>query len=88
MHIMSMFVYCNLTYWVLLSLEGQLDFSYYVVPTATSNARFGEGIGPIWLDNVGCRGTEDSLFSCHHNGVGYHNCVHSEDAGVICRGEL
>ena len=61
---------------------------FSLVPTATSNARFGEGLGPIWLDNVGCSGAEDSLHSCHHNGVRNHNCGHSKDAGVICRGEL
>ena len=31
-----------------------------------------------------CSGTEDSLHSCPHNGVGNHNCGHHEDAGVIC----
>ena len=38
----------------------------------------------IWLDNVQCGGTENSLFECRANPVGTENCVHSEDAGVVC----
>ena len=39
---------------------------------------------PIWLDNVQCGGSERSLFSCLANAIGTENCVHAEDAGVIC----
>ncbi len=51
---------------------------------AYGSARFGQGKGRIWLDNVRCLGTEDSLMECDHNGLGNHNCRHWEDAGVGC----
>lgn len=51
---------------------------------AKSRAFFGQGAGPILLDDVQCTGSELSLQSCSHNPVGIHNCIHAEDAGVVC----
>ena len=52
--------------------------------TARSSAFFGLGVGLIYLDNVGCLGTESRLIDCPHNAIGSHDCSHSEDAGVTC----
>ena len=54
---------------------------------AFDNARFGEGVGPIFLDDVGCMGTESQLTECPHPGIGVNNCGHMEDAGVSCSGK-
>ena len=57
---------------------------FSVVTVAVSYAAFGQETGQIFLDNVGCTGTESSLLSCSHRGIGVHDCGHSEDAGVVC----
>ena len=42
-----------------------------------------------YLDNVRCRGYENMLSECRHNGLGVHNCVINQDeAGVYCSCKL
>ena len=54
-------------------------------------SRFGAGTGPIWLDDMLCRGDETSLLDCPLAGgrtardaIGAHNCKSSEVVGVRC----
>ena len=51
-------------------------------------AAFGEGEGEILLDDLRCTGDEATLLDClDQSEIGSHDCLHGEDAGVICDGE-
>ncbi|XP_064293640.1 deleted in malignant brain tumors 1 protein-like isoform X1 [Phalacrocorax carbo] len=54
--------------------------------SAYGAAHFGQGSGPIWLDNVQCSGTEAALTECLARPWGINNCEHGEDASVVCTG--
>ncbi|XP_068736598.1 uncharacterized protein [Montipora capricornis] len=62
----------------------QLGFSR-LASSAYTGARYGQGTGPIWMDDVACSGSESHIYNCRQRGWGNHDCTHSRDAGVRCR---
>ena len=47
-------------------------------------AAFGQGTGPIHLDDLQCVGNEDALINCTYDS-NTADCSHFEDAGVVCQ---
>uniref|UniRef100_A0A8C4TCI3 Soluble scavenger receptor cysteine-rich domain-containing protein SSC5D n=1 Tax=Erpetoichthys calabaricus TaxID=27687 RepID=A0A8C4TCI3_ERPCA len=54
---------------------------------APGQARFGEGKGEIWRDNLHCEGDETDLTKCPALDYGREECTHKNDAGVVCSSE-
>ncbi|XP_072703748.1 scavenger receptor cysteine-rich domain-containing group B protein-like [Ciconia boyciana] len=54
--------------------------------SAPGQAHFGQGLDPIWLDDVECTSMETTFSQCSLSSWGIHNCNHEEDAGVVCSG--
>lgn len=48
-----------------------------------SSSQYGQGSGPILIDDIACSGTETSLQSCTYDS-NTGDCSHVEDAGVRC----
>ena len=63
---------------------------YETALEALSNGYFGAGDDsqPIWLDNVQCFGSENSITECLTPPFGENRCRHTQDAGVRCYGEF
>ena len=52
--------------------------------SAYHGSYYGPGIGPIWMDDVVCSGSEAHIYDCRNRGWGVHDCTHSRDASVKC----
>ena len=63
-----------------------LSLFVYIDGRAFSNAHFGVGSGPIFLDDVQCTSSSSQLLACPSRPILSHNCLHSADAGVGCEG--
>ncbi len=59
----------------------------YIGAQGIHEARFGQGIGGIFLDDVRCTGSETRLVDCPHD-PSTSDCSHFEDASVICTGKI
>ena len=64
-----------------------LSVNYIIDAVAFSNAHFGAGSGSIFLDGLGCTGSESSLLDCSKSSTISCYYGHSEDAGVRCFGK-
>ena len=69
-------------------VQADLITCVFVGGTAYSNARFGTGTGPIFLDDVQCSSSASQLLECSSSPILTNNCQHSDDAGVGCEGTL
>lgn len=41
----------------------------------------------IWMDDVKCRGDEQTIAACRHRGWNVHDCSHYNDVGIVCRND-
>ena len=53
-----------------------------------SSYLFGQGSGPVWLEDLECTGSESTIASCGHLGLNVtRNCRnYHEDVGIRCYG--
>ena len=66
--------------------RGYMTLNFFAGGIAYSNAHFGSGSGPIFLDDVQCTPTASQLLECPSRPILLHNCLHTADAGVGCEG--
>ena len=60
------------------------QLGFYSSVRAYRSAVYGQGTGPIWLSRLSCFGNESSLFECGQLTIENKNCIHSDDASVVC----
>ncbi|XP_053380060.1 deleted in malignant brain tumors 1 protein-like [Mercenaria mercenaria] len=68
--------------------EAQVACRELGIPTAVavplSNAYYGAGTGPIYVDEINCIGNETNIGQCDRKPLGVNDCGHDEDAGLMC----
>nr|XP_043903969.1 lysyl oxidase homolog 3B isoform X1 [Solea senegalensis] len=51
---------------------------------ALTGSRMGQGMGPIYMNEVKCIGQEKSIWNCPFKNITSEGCIHTEDAAVRC----
>ncbi|KAM8916135.1 lysyl oxidase homolog 3B isoform 2-T2 [Spinachia spinachia] len=51
---------------------------------ALTGGRMGQGMGPIYMNEVKCLGNEKSIWTCPFKNITSEDCQHVEDAAVRC----
>ncbi|CAI8019969.1 Neurotrypsin [Geodia barretti] len=54
-----------------------------LLSSGITSSFYGEGEGPIHMDNVQCLGVESSILECVYD-IHTADCSHSQDVGVLC----
>ena len=75
-------------HWLFCPSLNYILYTYCSGGVAYSNAFFGAGTGPIYLDDVACTSSASQLLECSSRPILTHNCQHSADAGVGCKGNF
>eukprot|EP00062_Callorhinchus_milii_P023953 gi/632983377/ref/XP_007908617.1/ PREDICTED: scavenger receptor cysteine-rich type 1 protein M160-like [Callorhinchus milii] len=52
-----------------------------------NSSQYGEGTGPVWINNVQCTGTETHIWKCPHSTVASPSRS-SRDVGVLCSEDI
>jgi hypothetical protein len=68
-----------------VAAEYGLEYADLFNPVAVKGSAFGGGSGPIFLKDLRCVGSEETLLDCWGAEVGIYDCSdHDQDAGVYC----
>ena len=52
----------------------------------TTATEFGQGTGPILINQLQCSGDESEILNCPYSPFLLSSCSHYYDAGVVCEG--
>ena len=51
-----------------------------------AHGSYTESAWPIYINDLNCTGSEESVWECPHNGIEGYSCNHRQDASVMCQG--
>uniref|UniRef100_A0A673BAX1 Soluble scavenger receptor cysteine-rich domain-containing protein SSC5D n=1 Tax=Sphaeramia orbicularis TaxID=375764 RepID=A0A673BAX1_9TELE len=54
----------------------------------TTTPKYGHGTGPVWTDQIDCRGQESILSVCPRSSFSNNTCNINSDAGVVCSASI
>ena len=59
---------------------------YFYAGSIAATGSYTESLKPIFINDLNCTGSEESVWDCPHNGIEGYSCNHRQDASVVCQG--